>query len=191
MASPLTKWFKDIAEGTLTTAKGMYVTFKHLFREPVTVQYPDVDVQAKLPERYRGILDVEMDICISCHLCETACPIACIVIEDVRGTKTTVMSKTTGKPSPKVKYPTRFDIDIAKCMFCGLCTEPCPTGAIHHTTRFEGVVSNVADLTFRYVRPQDLVLAREQEKLYEAQKAAVAAATTPAPTGGGEDKSNG
>jgi formate hydrogenlyase subunit 6/NADH:ubiquinone oxidoreductase subunit I len=186
MASPFLKWFRDIAEGMISTGKGMFVTAKHVFRDPVTVEYPDIDVRARLPERYRGILHVEMEICISCHLCENACPINCILIEDVKGTRTTVQSKTTGKPSPKVKYPTRFDIDISKCMFCGLCVEPCPTGAIRHTTAFEGTVSNVADLTFHYVSPADLELARKQEELYEAQKAAAAA--TPAT---GEEKPNG
>src|SRR5262245_44036884 len=108
----------------------MVVTFKHLFREPVTIEYPEVNVEATLPDRYRGILQVDMEICISCHNCETDCPIACIVIDDVKGEKISVMSKLTGKPTPKMRYPIRFDIDIAKCMYCGLCTENCPTGAI-------------------------------------------------------------
>jgi formate hydrogenlyase subunit 6/NADH:ubiquinone oxidoreductase subunit I len=166
-------WFGDIAEGTVTTAKGMYVTFIHLFREPVTVQYPEVNVESQLPERYRGILQVDMDICISCRLCETSCPIACIKIEDVKGAKTTVTSNLTGKPTPKVRYPLRFDIDIAKCMFCGLCTEPCPTGAIHHTQRFEGTVLTVSELVYHYVRPVDLSLAETQQKALEEKKTEV------------------
>ncbi|MFH1263046.1 MAG: NADH-quinone oxidoreductase subunit I [Pseudomonadota bacterium] len=160
MSNPFTTWFSDIGEGVLSTGKGMFVTFKHLFRQPVTVQYPDVDVRARLPERYRGILDVEMEICISCHICEQACPIACILIEDVKGAKTTIANKITGKPTPKTKYPTRFDIDISKCMFCGLCVEPCPTGAIFHTTKFEGTVASMRELVYRYVRPKDIELAK-------------------------------
>jgi formate hydrogenlyase subunit 6/NADH:ubiquinone oxidoreductase subunit I len=102
------------------------------------------------------------------------------VIEDVKGAKTTITSKA-GKPTPKTKYPTRFDIDIAKCMFCGLCAEPCPTGAIFHTTRFEGTVSSSKNLVYRYVKPADVKLAEEQGKLYEAQKAAAVVNPTPPP----------
>ncbi len=172
MASPLKDWFLHLNEGVGTALKGMKVTFKHLFRHPTTVEYPEVNVESRLPERYRGILQVDLDICIGCHLCDTACPICCIHIDDLRGEKTLVTSKTTGKPSPKVRYPTRFDIDIAKCMFCGLCVEPCPTGAIHHTRRFEGTVSEVATLTYSYVRPEDIALAEEKSKALADKQAA-------------------
>ncbi|HLG19448.1 MAG TPA: NADH-quinone oxidoreductase subunit I [Bdellovibrionota bacterium] len=169
------KWFVDIYEGVTSTAIGMWVTLIHLFREPITVEYPEVNVESQLPERYRGILQVDMDICISCKLCETACPIACIVIEDVKGEKMSVMSKITGKPTPKQRFPLRFDIDIAKCMFCGLCTEPCPTGAIHHTRRFEAATTRVSDLTYSYVRPVDLAMAHEAEAKLKAKASAEAA----------------
>ncbi len=153
-------------------ARGMAVTLRHMLSEPSTLEYPEVNVEALLPERYRGILHVDMDICISCLACERACPIDCIVIEDVKGEKSTVQSLVTGKPTPKVKYPLRFEIDIAKCMYCGLCVEPCPTGAIHHTRKFEGSVSNVSELTYSYIRNVDIELAQKQVALLEEKKIA-------------------
>ncbi len=46
---------------------------------------------------------------------------------------------------------TRFDIDMAKCMYCGLCSEPCPTGAIHHTPEFEGADYSLESLVRQFV----------------------------------------
>ena len=46
----------------------------------------------------------------------------------------------------------RFDIDIAKCMYCGLCSEPCPTGSIHHTPEFEGADFSLESMVRRYVK---------------------------------------
>src|SRR5262249_5616054 len=80
-----------------------------------------------LPSRYRGFLEVDMDTCTACQACERACPINVIAIEIEKD-----------PANPKNRVMTRFDIDEAKCMFCGLCVEPCPTGAIQHTREFEG-----------------------------------------------------
>ena len=55
-----------------------------IFRRPYTIQYPDrtpVRVQDTLPFRYRGILEVDLEICTGCLACERACPIDCIVID--------------------------------------------------------------------------------------------------------------
>ena len=58
--------------------------------------------------------------------------------------------KGDGKTKPKLAME-RFDIDIGKCMYCGLCVEPCPTGAIQHTREFEGAVMHFNNLTLRFV----------------------------------------
>src|SRR5205823_4690120 len=86
-------YFGNILAAARTTAEGMAVTFAQYLRRPTTVQYPDrtaVPVADSLPERYRGFLEVDMDICTACKACERDCPINVIAIdiekvEDVRG----------------------------------------------------------------------------------------------------------
>src|SRR5579862_9051222 len=137
------QYFKNIKETVLSIFEGMAVSGSHLMRKPYTVQYPDrtdLRVQDTLPFRYRGILEVDLEICTGCLACERACPIDCIVIDAPKDKQT------------KQMLLTRFDIDIAKCMYCGLCSEPCPTGAIHHTPEFEGADYSLESLVRKFVK---------------------------------------
>ncbi len=135
-------YFANIKETVSTIFEGMAITFSHFVRKPYTVQYPDripIRIQDTLPFRYRGILAVDLEICTGCLACERACPIDCIKIEAVKDKETRTMMLN------------RFDIDIAKCMYCGLCSEPCPTGSIHHTSEFEGADFTLGSMLRRYV----------------------------------------
>ncbi len=146
-------YLRNIVTACTTTFEGMAGTFSHFARRPVTVQYPDrteVSVQDTLPFRYRGILEVDLEICTGCLACERACPIDCIVIDAKK-------DKDAGG-----MVLTRFDIDMAKCMYCGLCSEPCPTGSIHHTPEFEGADYSLESLVRRFVK--DPVLAYKPKK---------------------------
>jgi formate hydrogenlyase subunit 6/NADH:ubiquinone oxidoreductase subunit I len=141
--SAIGSYLRNIIETATTVFEGMAVTCSHFIRKPSTVQYPDrtaLRVQDTLPFRYRGILEVDLEICTGCLACERACPIDCIVIDAPKDKKT------------KQMLLTRFDIDIAKCMYCGLCSEPCPTGAIHHTPEFEGADYSLESMVRRYVK---------------------------------------
>ena len=41
-------------------------------------------------------------------------------------------------------------------MYCGLCSEPCPTGSIHHTPEFEGADYSLESLVRRFVKAPTL-----------------------------------
>jgi formate hydrogenlyase subunit 6/NADH:ubiquinone oxidoreductase subunit I len=57
----------------------------------------------------------------------------------------------------KQRQFTHFDIDVCKCMYCGLCSEACPTGAIRHSQEFEGASYNPAGLVRHFApQPQNL-----------------------------------
>lgn len=143
MPNAFASYFRNIVETASTVFEGMAVTCSHFVRRPSTVQYPDrteLRVQDTLPFRYRGILEVDLEICTGCLACERACPIDCIVIGASKDKQTRSMTLE------------RFDIDIAKCMYCGLCSEPCPTGAIHHTPEFEGADFSLESMVRRFVK---------------------------------------
>jgi NAD(P)H-quinone oxidoreductase subunit I len=168
--APRPGYFGKIAVAARTVAEGMAVTLAQYFRRPTTVQYPDrtrVPVVDSLPERYRGFLEVDMDICTACKACERDCPINVIAID--------VEKRGDGR------VMTRFDIDMGKCMYCGICVESCPvpaqapgdaepTKCIRMTREFEGATSEFSSLTFRFV-PGEAIPA------YKHSKGAVPATT--------------
>ena len=134
-------YLKDIFETVVTIFEGLSITFSHLVRRPMTIQYPDrIDrpVQETLPKRYRGHLEVDMEICTNCKACERECPITCIAITD-------------SEEPDKKRWMTQFDIDLAKCMYCGICSEVCPTGSIRHSQEFEGACYNPAAMARHFV----------------------------------------
>jgi NADH-quinone oxidoreductase subunit I/NAD(P)H-quinone oxidoreductase subunit I len=149
---PVTEYIGNIKDTVKSAWEGMSVTLSYMFRRPMTVQYAGPEaaaasmamprVQHTLPSRYRGFLEVDMDVCTACQACERACPINVIAIEIEKD-----------PASPKNRVMTRFDIDEAKCMFCGLCVEPCPTGAIQHTREFEGSQRSLHNMVLRFVDP--------------------------------------
>jgi formate hydrogenlyase subunit 6/NADH:ubiquinone oxidoreductase subunit I len=137
----VTNYFQNIKEATTSIFEGLTITMSHLIRKPVTIQYPDKTPRAVtdlMPERSRSWLRVEMDTCTACLNCEKACPIDCIRIG-------------TEKEEGVGRVMTGFDIDMAKCMYCGLCTEPCPTGAIHFIPEFERSTYSLDQLMERFI----------------------------------------
>ena len=169
--------------------KSMGVTMKNFLRVPFTVQYPDRRVGllgaakeagmspgqfvmkrpkdslkavaglAKVPEkvpqspRYRGNeFTWYEDRCTGCASCAKYCPLGIIEIVTHPGG----IDVQEGE-SYAIDV---FDIDIGRCMFCGLCVEACPYDALHMGSHFEysnyvrgALVISVDDLRNALKRP--------------------------------------
>jgi len=100
--------------------KGFANTFRHMFKKPNTVNYPDQKVPV-FP-RYRGkqvlMRDEDgLEKCVACGLCAVACPADAIYLE--------------------------AGIHKTRCIFCGYCEEACPVSAIFMGKDYElAVYSN-------------------------------------------------
>ena len=177
-------YFRDIWDGLVTVLIGMRVTWRHLFTPAVTIQYPDVKL--KLPERARNRLYVNMDDCIGCDQCAAACPVDCITIETIKSTPDVDLGLTSVGTKKRLYVPV-FDIDIAKCCYCGLCVPPCPTECIKMTDVYEFSEFDRENLVYRFatMTPADAEAARAKLAAYDkeqaAKKAAAAAQAAVAP----------
>jgi NAD(P)H-quinone oxidoreductase subunit I len=121
------KQVQDYAKGSFEAAKyigqGLSVTFDHMKRRPVTVQYP---YEKLIPsERYRGRIHYEFDKCISCEVCVRVCPINLPVVDWIFNQQT------------KKKELKHYSIDFGVCIFCGNCVEYCPTNCLSMTEEYE------------------------------------------------------
>ncbi len=182
----MTAYFRLIGQSVWSILIGMKVTLGHLFTPAVTIQYPDVKL--KLPERARNRLYVNIDDCIGCDQCSMACPVDCITIETVKSLPTDDLG-TTSTGQKKRLWVTRFDIDIAKCCYCGLCVPPCPTECIYMTDVYEFSEYDRNNLIYNFsaLTPADVADIKAKAAAFEkeqAAKKAAAAAAKPAPPAG-------
>ncbi|MAO75662.1 MAG: hypothetical protein CL699_05080 [Chloroflexi bacterium] len=91
-----------------------------------------VNVEERLPQHpnFRGEEFAWYDNrCTGCASCAKYCPLG--IIKIVTGTSG-VNSQEGQSYDLEV-----FDIDIGRCMFCGLCVEACPYDALHMGSGFE------------------------------------------------------
>ena len=106
---------------------GFFTIFKHSFKKPVTVKYPEQKID--IPNEFRGLHSWHSNKCCGCHLCEKVCPTGAIKIE-------------------YNQEKNKFSIDLKKCIFCGNCMYYCKNKAIEMTNKFDLATDDKSNLTF-------------------------------------------
>jgi len=190
MATPRS-YFQNIYDNVRSIVIGMKITLKYCFQRTATVQYPEH--RLNFAPRYRGIHEFEYNKCIACDLCAKACPVDCIYIDKSGPRRIDKATGLVNEDDPKNGKLLRFAVDYSKCLFCALCTEPCPTdcihmGKLHDLSSYsrEDVVVEFADLDKKNLRtPIPLWMERNEQRIpwvkeeYERVKAGKLATTAP------------
>ncbi|MDP8261979.1 MAG: NADH-quinone oxidoreductase subunit I [Candidatus Ancaeobacter aquaticus] len=119
------QYIGNIIKGIWSLLLGLSVTVKNLFSHAVTLQYPKE--RQKMTDRFRGLVELNKEKCVSCMQCVKICPDGCLAIK-----------ATVGEDKKKVLES--FVYDAALCCFCGFCEEVCPTKAIYMNKDYEVAV---------------------------------------------------
>ena len=150
----ITEYTKNAFSAGKYLIQGLSVTFDHMGRRPITVQYPE----EKTPQsaRFRGLHALRKypngeERCIGCKLCEAVCPALAITMD-------------TEMRSDGTRRTTRYDIDLLKCVYCGFCEEACPVDAVVETKIFE----------FHFERRDERIISKDEllkiGAIYESQE---------------------
>ena len=112
--------------------KGMWFSFKHIFKKTVTVQYPEEKIELGPEFRGRPVLVAEngTERCVACGLCARACPPLAISMQAAE------------TDDQKERYPSVFEIDMLRCIYCGFCEEVCPEEAIVMSPEYDMVFTS-------------------------------------------------
>ena len=108
--------------------KGLLITLRTTLRRPVTAQYPKQHLPVQ--DRYMGFPVLTWDdkigepYCVACMVCIRECPTLCM--------SATMIDNPLHKEekSHRRKIVESFEINLGRCIVCGICEEVCNFDAI-------------------------------------------------------------
>lgn len=139
--------------------RGLLVTLKTMMRSPVTAQYPIASKRLKVQDRFMGFPALTWDptadepYCTGCMVCIRECPTQCMSAE----MKDNPLYGE-GK-SKRRKIVDTFEINLGRCILCGICVDVCNFDAIEMSHEHE--LSKYARNGNRVDLPQLLVMGRD------------------------------
>ena len=152
-------YFKKMFHSISTVLTGLGITIKYGVnpKSEVTQQYPEV--KREPPDGFRGKLFVDINICTGCTACARICPVDAITLKTVRDEN-------------KKLRPVLFDIDNARCIYCGLCVEACPVdNCLYFEKKYEFSAYSKQDLISHFglgeVKPAE---SKTEDKKTETEK---------------------
>src|SRR5580693_8081868 len=133
-------------------AKGMAITFSHIFKKKATISYPEQTREFSPVFRGLQVLnrdEVGRENCTACGLCAVACPAEAITME--------AAERMPGEETlyREEKYAAKYEINMLRCIFCGFCEEACPKDAIYLTETFAPSAYNRKNFIYN---KQDLLI---------------------------------
>ena len=122
--------------------EGLKVTLKTAGRKPVTAEYPEADKRLEVQRRYMGFPaltwdnDVSEPYCTGCMVCIRNCPTQCMSAQ----MKDNPLH--AAGDSKRRKIIDEFEINLGRCILCGICVDVCNFDAIemsheHELSKYE------------------------------------------------------
>ncbi len=117
----------------LDSIKGLIALLKDIFAT-ICLSFKNTDVKnqgaaRKLPENFRGKIELIPENCIGCETCEKLCPaLNALIFENTKNGK-----RLTA-------------VDFSRCTFCGNCAYNCPKGVINMTKQYKLATKDKKDL---------------------------------------------
>ena len=122
--------------------EGLLVTAKTALRRPVTAQYPDPSRRLPVADAFMGFpaltwdSDVNEPYCTGCMVCVRECPTQCM------SATMTDNPKHAEGASRRRKIIQEFEINLGRCILCGICVDVCNFDAIemsheHELSKYE------------------------------------------------------